>query len=207
MNFSGNPGEFRWIMRTAILFAAGLTIAGGCALKRPPYVVVPSRETRSEAPPAPPSPSSPPEACPVPAGTPPLPLMPEGRQLLQTFLDHDGRPGGPTVDESQSLRGLHQKVLDALQDAQNLAVQTNNSKARTFCEEAPKLCSQTSLFQKKPFVRQVVDARLDKPPKCRPLAVQDGNYWWIFYIDPVRQMMTHILLIRDVERTIERGAS
>jgi hypothetical protein len=180
-------------MRTAILLAVGFAVLTGCATRRPPYVVVPRGETQSEEPPA----SSPP-----PAGVP-LPLTPDGRQLLEKFLDRDGRPGGPKAEEPKERAAAHQKVLDALQDAQYLAVQTNNSKARTFCEDAPKLCSQTPLFQKQPFVRQVVDAREYKRPIHAPLAVRDGNYWWIFYLDS-GQRMTHVLLIRDVERSIER---
>jgi hypothetical protein len=50
----------------------------------------------------------------------------------------------------------------------------------------------------------VVDAREYKRPIHAPLAVRDGNYWWIFYIDS-GQRMARVLLISDVERSVERS--
>ena len=179
-------------MKSAVLLTL-LVFGAGCAVRRPDYLVMPRGETRSEEPPV----SAP------PARGVQLPLNPPGRELLERFLDRDGRPGGPPVQESRERKQAHQKVLDALKDEANLTVRTTHANARTFCEAAPSLCSQTSLFQKKPFVRQIVDAREYKRPHPAPLAVSDGNYWWIFTVS-AGERMTHVLLVRDVERRMEK---
>jgi hypothetical protein len=81
-------------------------------------------------------------------------------------------------------------------------VNTTNSTARRFCDDAAKLCGETSLFGGKPFVRQVVDARETRRPVTAPLAVADNGYWWIFKVRDGR--LTEVVLVCAVERSIER---
>ena len=89
-------------------------------------------------------------------------------------------------------------MLDALENALNLDVNTTNSAARRFCDDAVKLCGETSLFRGKPFVRQVVDAREARRPVTAPLAVADDGYWWIFKVRDRR--LSEVLLVCAVER-------
>jgi hypothetical protein len=154
----------------------------GCAARRPAYVVVPRANCRSEEPVT-------------------LPLTAEGRQRLEAFLGHGGRPQAtdPVPDPAVA---EHRRVLDALEKASNLDVNTTNSTARRFCDDAAKLCGETSLFGGKPFVRQVVDARETRRPVTAPLAVADNGYWWIFKVRDGR--LTEVVLVCAVERSIER---
>jgi hypothetical protein len=114
-----------------------------------------------------------------------LPLDSAGRSRLEQFLS--------TVD-----RG---RVLDALENADSLAVMANPS-ARRFCEFAEKLCAAAPLFRGRPVVRQVIDARESRRPVPAPLAVRDGPYWWIFRLRGGR--LTAVLLVRDIRREMER---
>jgi hypothetical protein len=157
-------------------------LLSGCAVRRPTYVVVPRAASRSEEPVA-------------------LPLTPDGRQRLEAFLSKGGHPqaADPVPDPAAAEHG---RALDALGKAQNLDVDTANSAARQFCETAVALCRETGLFRGKPFVRQVVDARESRRPVPAPLAVQDGNYWWIFKLRSGK--LAEVLLVVAVDREIER---
>jgi hypothetical protein len=159
-----------------------LLLFSGCAARRPAYVVVPRATSRSEEP-------------------VPLPLNPEGRQRLEAFLNRAGHPqaADPVPDP---LAAAHARVLDALTDPANLKVDTTNSAARAFCDDAARLCRATALFRNKPLVRQVVDARESRRPVPVPLAVADGGYWWIFKARNGR--LAEVLLVCAVERSLER---
>jgi hypothetical protein len=157
-------------------------LLNGCAVRTPEYVVIPRANSRSEEPVT-------------------LPLTPEGRQRLEDFLSHGGHPKAPDP-VPDPLAAEHRLTLDALQKAENLDVTTTNSAARRFCDDAPKLCTDTTLFRGKPFVRQVVDARESRRPVSAPLAVADGSYWWVFKVRDGR--LSEVLLVCAVERTIDR---
>jgi hypothetical protein len=157
-------------------------LLAGCAARRPAYVVVPRANCRSEEPVA-------------------LPLTPEGRQRLEAFLGHGGHPQAPDpVPDTTAAE--HRRVLDALGKASNLDVTTTNSTVHRFCDDAAKLCGETSLFRGRPFVRQVVDSRDARRPVTAPLAVADNGYWWIFKVRD--QRLSEVLLVCAVERSIER---
>jgi len=159
-----------------------LLFLNGCAVRTPEYVVIPRANSRSEEPVT-------------------LPLNPEGRQRLEAFLAHGGHPKAPDV-VPDPIAAEHRRTLDALEKAENLDVNTANSAARHFCDDAAKLCADTTLFRGKPFVRQVVDARETRRPPTAPVAVADGGYWWIFKVRDGK--FSEVLLVCNVERTIER---
>jgi hypothetical protein len=163
-------------------FTLSLILLTGCAVRRPAYVVIPRANSRSEEPVT-------------------LPLTAEGRQRLEAFLAHGGHPQAPdpVPDPAQA---EHRRVLDALGKPANLDVNTTNSAARHFCDDAVKLCGETSLFAGKTFVRQVVDARESRRPVTAPLAVSDGPYWWVFKVRDGH--LSEVLLVCAVERSIDR---
>jgi hypothetical protein len=164
----------------AVILSAVLFV--GCAARRPAYVVVPRATSRSEEPVT-------------------LPLSAEGRQRLADFLGKGGHPraADPVPDPNAT---EHARVLDALAKTDALMVDTTNPAARKFCDAAAALCGQTGLFQGKPLVRQVVDARETRRPVSAPLAVADGGYWWIFKARDGR--LIEVLLVCAVEREVER---
>ena len=157
-------------------------LLSACAARRPAYVVVPRATSRSAEPVT-------------------LPLTSEGRQLLEEFLSKAGHPqaADPVPDPAAA---EHRRALDALAKEPALAVDTTNSAAREFCAAAAALCRETALFRGKPLVRQVVDAREARRPVSAPLAVADGNYWWIFKARAGK--LTEVLLVVAVDREIER---
>src|SRR4051794_12310662 len=154
----------------------------GCASRRPAYVVVPRAASRSAEPVT-------------------LPLTPEGRQRLEEFLSKAGHPAAADAGPDPSA-AEHRRGFDALAKAEALDVDTTNSAARKFCDAAIALCRETALFLGRPMVRQVVDARETRRPVSAPLAVADGNYWWIF--KPRSGKLTEVLLVVAVDRDVER---
>jgi hypothetical protein len=165
-----------------IFFTLAVCLFSGCAVHTPPYVVVPRATSRSEEPVI-------------------LPLTAEGRQRLEAFLNHGGHPkaADPVPDP---LEADHRRMLDALEKPVALDVETANSAARQFCDDAARLCADTALFRGKPMVRQVVDARESRRPVPAPLAVQDGDYWWIFKLRDGK--LSEVLIVCAVERSIDR---
>ena len=100
------------------------------------------------------------------------------------------------------LAAEHRRTLDALEKEVDLDVNTTNSTARRFCDDAAKLCTRPTLFRGKPFVRQIVDARETRRPASSPLAVADGDYWWIFKVRDGR--LSEVLIVCAVERSFDR---
>jgi hypothetical protein len=153
-----------------------------CAVRTPPYVIVPRATSRSEEPVR-------------------LPLDPEGRARLEAFLSRGGHP--KAVDSVPDPRAIeHARTLDALEQPAALLVTTTDSTVRRFCDEAVNLCARTTLFRGQPFVRQVIDARESRRPVTAPLATPDGGYWWIFQVKAGR--LSEVLLVCAVDQGVER---
>ena len=152
-----------------------------CAGKHPAYVAVPQAQFRSE-------------------DHIKLPLSGADVDKLIAYFDHGGnRFGRDTVPDPDNK--ARQQVLFALKDPANLAARTN-APARVFCDMAPALCGQAALFARKDVVQEIVDARDERPPFPRPLAVSDGHYWWIFRHS--HGQFTELLVVRTIERQISR---
>ncbi len=165
-----------------IALSLSVALLAGCPGRRPAYVVVPRAAARSEEPVA-------------------LPLDSEGRARLEMFLSRGGHPQAFSLVADRRA-AEHRRTLDALSSVDALAVVTANPAARRFCDVAAVLCRGTTLFQGQMLVRQVVDAREARRPVRAPLAVRDGNYWWIFRARAGR--LESVFLILDVNRDPER---
>jgi hypothetical protein len=155
-----------WKLVIALALLAALC---GCAVK---YAVVRELQFRSEV---------------DRSGRIQLPLSEKSERELLDFLNAHGdrnsmpRAGSvPNGDLNAALKkSVYGSLLQALRDSQNLTIATETPKK--FCDAAVKICGQTSVFRGRPAVMDVIDAREPAPVFPYPIAVSDGQFWWIFY--------------------------
>lgn len=133
---------------------AALLLLAGCPSI--PYVAVPEARFRTEV---------------APGERLALPLDGAGRARLLAFLRAGGDAlnveAGNAVDLEAGRR--YGPLLD-----------------RLAAKERPTLASLApggsyDAWFGKGRVRQVIDAREERPPSRRPIAASDGRYWWVFY--------------------------
>jgi hypothetical protein len=169
------------------LLALALLQTAGCCVRRPAYVVMPWKEFQLNPPVD-------------------LPLTPDGRGRLEKFFAKHGNNSLPDTvpDVAQT---DERQFLDALSDPANLTIDLSAPR-KQFCDDAQALCRSAPMFRKRPLVRQIVDAEKDRPkPSSQPLAVSDGNYWYIFDWKTSadnRKTLTALKVVRDVDREVTR---
>ena len=125
-----------------------------------------------------------------------LPLKPEVRAEIATFLEHGGNRFGRNAVPDPQAAG-HQQILDALADKDKLAIRADLATS-DFCTIAGPLCQAAPILRKRLAVTQVIDARNRGPEVPDPIAVCDDEYCWVF-----RQMnnqLTQLVVVRSAWR-------
>ncbi len=164
-------------MRCPLLLLA-LGFATGCAVRYPAVVPMREQQFRSHD---------------QAVG---LPLDPEGREQVASFLEHGGNRFGRNAAPDPQAAG-HKQVLDALAAAGNLQIRADLATS-DFCAIAAALCQAAPLFRKRIAVTQVIDARNRAPDVPDPIAVCDDAYCWIFRQS--NNLLTHLVVVRSVRR-------
>jgi hypothetical protein len=166
-----------YAMRYALLMLA-LGIATGCAVRYPPVVPMREQQFRSHD----------------QAVT--LPLTPQTRGEIATFLEHGGnRFGRNTVPDAQG--DGHKQILDALGEKDNLKIRASLATS-DFCAIATTLCQAAPILRKRTAVSQVIDARNRGPEVPDPIAVCDDEYCWIFKQSD--NLLTQLVVVRSAWR-------
>jgi hypothetical protein len=125
-----------------------------------------------------------------------LPLSPEGRGEVASFLEHGGNRFGRNAAPDPQAAG-HKQILDALGAEVNLKVRASLATS-DFCAIALPLCQAAPIFRKRMAVTQVIDARNREPEVPDPIAVCDDEYCWVFR--QANNQLTQLVVVRSVRR-------
>jgi hypothetical protein len=125
-----------------------------------------------------------------------LPLTPEVRAEMATFIEHGGNRFGRNAVPDPQAAG-HKQVLDALGEKGNLKIRADLATS-DFCAIAATLCQAAPIFRNRIAVTQVIDARNRGPEVPDPIAVCDDEYCWIF--KQADNTLTQLVVVRSVSR-------
>ena len=168
------------ILRSAagLLLGLAMLLQTSCAVRYPPVVAMREQQFRSHDEPV------------------ALPLSPQARQELETFLARGGNRFGRNPVPG-AIGTTHRQLLDALTAETSLNIRAGLA-VSNFCAIAAPLCQAAPALRHRRAVTQVVDARNRAPEVPDPIAVCEDGYCWIFR--QASNRFTSVVVLRDVQR-------